>query len=123
MKKSTSSMTLFRLLLILCLTLTAPSIYSQSLDSLPLKELNNEFLKGIKARERVVVLKTVIHLDSQQISLYKDSIVPSYQQMIEVSKKEVYDLNRTIDRKDAEMKLYKYGFVGMSILAILGFIL
>jgi hypothetical protein len=43
--------------------------------------------------------------------------------MIEVSKKEVYDLNRTIDRKDAEMKLYKYGFVGMSILAILGFIL
>jgi len=64
--------------------------------------LNNEFLKGIKARERVVVLKTVIHLDSQQISLYKDSIVPSYQQMIEVSKKEVYDLNRTIDRKDAE---------------------
>jgi hypothetical protein len=103
--------------------LTAPSIYSQSLDSLPLKELNNEFLKGIKARERVVVLKTVIHLDSQQISLYKDSIVPSYQQMIEVSKKEVYDLNRTIDRKDAEMKLYKYGFVGMSILAILGFIL
>jgi len=116
-------MTLFRLLLTLCLILTAQSSYSQSLDSLPLKELNNEFLKGIKARERVVVLKTIIHLDSQQLNLYKDSIVPSYQQMIEVSKKEVYDLNRTIDRKNAEMKLYKYGFVGMSILAILGFIL
>ena len=116
-------MTLFRLLLILCLTLTAPSIYSQSVDSLPLKELNNEFLKGIKARERVVVLKNIIHLDSQQLNLYRDSIVPSYQQMIEVSKKEVYDLNRTIDRKNAEMKFYRYGFIGMSILAILGFII
>jgi hypothetical protein len=111
------------LLLILCLTLTAPSIYSQSLDSLPLKELNNEFLKGIKARERVVVLKTVIHLDSQQINLYKDSIVPNYQQMIEVSKTEVTKLNRVIDRKNLEMKMYKYGFLGMSLLAIFSFIL
>jgi len=100
----------------------APSIYSQSVDSLPLKELNNEFLKGIKARERVVVLKNIIHLDSQQLNLYKDSIVPSYQQMVEVSKKEVYDLNRTIDRKNAEMQFYKYGFLGMSVLAILSFI-
>jgi len=122
MKKSISSMTLFRLLLILCLTFKAPSIYSQSLDSLPLKELNNEFLRGIKARERVVVLKSVIHLDSQQINLYRDSIVPSYQQMVEVSKIEVIRLNRVIDRKEAEMKLYRYGFIGMSILAIIGFI-
>jgi hypothetical protein len=110
------------LLLILCLTLTAPSIYSQSLDSLPLKELNNEFLKGIKARERVVVLKNVIHLDSQQINLYRDSIVPTYQQMVESSKVEVTRLNRVIDRKDLEMKVYKYGFIGMSLLAILSFI-
>jgi hypothetical protein len=84
--------------------------------------LNNEFLRGIKARERVVVLKSVIHLDSQQINLYRDSIVPSYQQMVEVSKIEVIRLNRVIDRKEAEMKLYRYGFIGMSILAIIGFI-
>ena len=84
--------------------------------------MNNEFLRGIKARERVVVLKSVIQLDSQQINLYRDSIVPSYQQMVEVSKIEVIRLNRVIDRKEAEMKLYRYGFIGMSILAIIGFI-
>ena len=116
-------MILFRLLLTLCLILTAQSSYSQSLDSLPLKELNNEFLKGIKARERVVILKNVIHLDSQQINLYRDSIVPNYQVMVEESKKEVTRLNRVIDRKNLEMKMYKYGFLGMSILAIFSFIL
>ena len=116
-------MTPFKLLLTLCLTLTAQNIYSQSLDSLPLKELNSEFLKGIKARERVVVLKEIVHLDSQQINLYKDSIVPNYQQMIEVSKTEVTKLNRVIDRKNLEMKMYKYGFLGMSLLAVLSFIL
>ena len=85
--------------------------------------MNNEFLKGIKARERVVILKNVIHLDSQQINLYRDSIVPNYQVMVEESKKEVTRLNRVIDRKNLEMKIYKYGFLGMSILAIFSLIL
>ena len=84
--------------------------------------MNNEFLKGIKARERVVVLKDIIHIDSQQLNLYKDSIVPSYQKMVEKSKDEVSKLNRALEVKEFELKFYRYGFIGMAAIAILGFI-
>lgn len=112
----------YKLLLILCLILTAQSSYSQSLDSLPLKELNNEFLKGIKARERVVVLKEIIRVDSLQLDLYKDSIVPNYENMVKKSKEEVTKLNRDLAIKESELKIYRYGFIGMAVLAVLGFI-
>ena len=101
----------------------AQNIYSQSVDSLPLKELNNEFLKGIKARERVVSLKAIIHLDSQQLSLYKDTIVPNYKKALDTCKYEIVRLNGVIDQKDQAMKFYKYGFLTTSILFILKLIL
>jgi hypothetical protein len=116
-------MTRFKLLLTLCLTLMAQNIYSQSVDSLPLKELNNEFLKGIKARERVVSLKTIILLDSQQLSLYKDTIVPNYKKALDTCKYEIVRLNGVIDRKDQAMKFYKYGFIGTTVLFILKLII
>jgi hypothetical protein len=100
----------------------AQNSYSQSLDSLPLKELNNEFLKGIKARERVVVLKEIIRVDSLQLGIYKDSIVPNYESVIKKSKEEVTKLNRDLAIKESELKIYRYGFIGMTILAVLGFI-
>ena len=100
----------------------AQNSYSQSLDSLPLKELNNEFLKGIKARERVVVLKEIIRVDSLQLGIYKDSIFPNYESVIKKSKEEVTKLNRDLVIKESELKIYRYGFIGMTILAVLGFI-
>ena len=100
----------------------AQNSYSQSLDSLPLKKLNNEFLKGIKARERVVVLKEIIRVDSLQLGIYKDSIVPNYENVIKKSKEEVTKLNRDLVIKESELKIYRYGFIGMTILAVLGFI-
>jgi hypothetical protein len=66
--------------------LTAQNTYSQSVDSLPLKELNDEFLKGIQARERVVSLKKILKTDSVQLSLYKDSIIPNYKKALDTAK-------------------------------------
>jgi hypothetical protein len=40
--------------------------------------LNKEFLKGIQARERVVILKKIHAADSAEIRIYKDSLIPSY---------------------------------------------
>ena len=98
----------------------AQSSYSQSVDSLPLKELNNEFLKGIKARERVVTLKELRRLDSIQLATYTDSIVPNYERVISKSKEEVTKLYTKVELQEAEMKVYRYGFIAMSVLAILG---
>lgn len=85
--------------------------------------MNNEFIKGIKARERVVVLKGIIHIDSQQLNIYKDSIVPNYEKMIKKSKEEVTKLNRDLEVKEFELKFYRYGFIGAAVLAVIGFIL
>lgn len=85
--------------------------------------MNNEFLKGIKARERVVVLKNIIAIDSQQLNLYKDSIVPNYEKMVAKSKDEVSKLNRALEVKEFELKFYRYGFIGAALVAVLGFIL
>ena len=85
--------------------------------------MNNEFLKGIKARERVVVLKGIIHIDSQQLNIYKDSIVPNYEKMVKKSKEEVTKLNRDLEIKEFELKFYRYGFIGAAVLAVIGFML
>jgi len=94
------------------------SSYCQSLDSSLLGELNEEFLKGIQAREKVVVLNKIIKTDSQTIALYQDSIVPSLNKAVEVSKEEITDLNGIIDKKNRIIKAYRYGSIGLSILLI-----
>jgi hypothetical protein len=115
-------MTQFRLPLILCLILKAQSSYCQSVDSLPLKELNNEFLKGIKARERVVLLKKVIHNDSIQLSIYKDSIVPGMQKSIDTSRKELVKLYSKLESREKVIKGYRYTSIGLLCL-VLGLLL
>ena len=97
-------MTQFRLLLTLCLILTAQNTYSQSVDSLPLKELNDEFLKGIQARERVVSLKKIIKTDSVQLSLYKDSIIPNYQKALDTAKVEIVRLDTKVKSQAETIK-------------------
>lgn len=97
-------MTQFRLLLTLCLILTAQNIYSQSLDSLPLKELNNEFLKGIQARERVVSLKKIIKTDSMQLVYYKDSLIPNYQKALDTAKVEIVRLDTKVKAQQETIK-------------------
>ncbi len=76
MKPLRSTTTLFGLLLIVCLMLMPCISFSQSLDSLPVKELNSEFLKGLQARERVVLLKELREWDQKLISHYRDSLIP-----------------------------------------------
>lgn len=96
----------------------APSCYSQSLDSLPIKELNNEFLKGISARERLHYLKNIAKLDSLQLSLYKDSIIPNYRRTIEKSKVEIIKLNYTIEEKNNLIQVYRYSVLALSFLCV-----
>lgn len=111
-------MTHLKPLLTLCLLWMAQSCYSQSLDSLPIKELNNEFLKGISARERLQYLKNTVKLDSLQLSLYKDSVVPNLQLQVKDSKKEIIRLNTVIDDKNYFIKLYRYTCIALTFLTI-----
>lgn len=97
----------FRLLLTLCLILTAQSTYSQSLDSLPLKELNDEFLKGIQARERVVSLKKIVKTDSIQLTLYKDSIIPNFRKALDTAKVEIIRLDTKVKSQGETIKTLK----------------
>jgi hypothetical protein len=87
--------------------LTAQNTYSQSLDSLPLKELNDEFLKGIQARERVVSLKKIIKTDSVQLSLYKDSIIPNYKKALDTAKVEIVRLDTKVRSQAETIKTLK----------------
>ncbi len=115
-------MTPFKSLLTLCLTLTAQSIYSQSLDSLPLKELNNEFLKGIQARERVVSLKKIVKTDSVQLSLYKDSIIPNFRLALDTAKVEIVRLDTKVRSQAETIKtlknVLKGGLIAIALLTI-----
>ncbi len=115
-------MTPFKSLLTLCLILTAQSIYSQSLDSLPLKELNNEFLKGIQARERVVSLKKIVKTDSIQLSLYKDSIIPNFRLALDTAKVEIVRLDTKVRSQAETIKtlknVLKGGLIAIALLTI-----
>jgi len=115
-------MTQFRLLLTLCLILTAQNTYSQSVDSLPLKELNNEFLKGIQARERVVSLKKIVKADSLQLHYYKDSIVPNYQKALDTAKVEIVRLDTKVKSQADTIKtlknVLKGGLIAIALLTI-----
>lgn len=115
-------MTPYKLLLTLCLILTAQNTYSQSVDSLPLKELNNEFLKGIQARERVVSLKKIIKTDSIQLVYYKDSLIPNYQKALDTAKVEIVRLDTKV-KSQAETiktlnKVLKGGLFAIVLLTI-----
>jgi hypothetical protein len=92
--------------------------FSQNQDSLPIKELNNEFLKGIEAREKLHILKDVVKLDSIQLSLYKDSIIPSMQKSIDTSKTEIINLNYKLKETQTWLKVFQYISVGLSIFSL-----
>ena len=87
--------------------MTAQSTYSQSLDSLPLKELNDEFLKGIQARERVVSLKKIVKTDSIQLTLYKDSIIPNFRKALDTAKVEIIRLDTKVKSQGETIKTLK----------------
>lgn len=87
--------------------MTAQSTYSQSLDSLPLKELNDEFLKGIQARERVVSLKKIVKTDSIQLTLYKDSIIPNFRKALDTAKVEIIRLDTKVKSQGKTIKTLK----------------
>lgn len=94
--------------------------YSQSVDSLPLKELNKEFLKGIEAREKLHTLKNIVKLDSIQLSLYKDSIVPN----LEKSNQECKECIKELNTKLYQTKEHLYFFQIMTAwLAVLSTVL
>ena len=88
--------------------------YCQNLDSLTIEEINQELLKGIKARKEVKVLKNIVKLDSIQLSLYKDSIVPSLQEGIAKSKTEIIRLDKELGEAEEKLKRYKYLSLGSS---------
>jgi hypothetical protein len=92
--------------------------FSQSLDSLPLRELNNEFLKGIEAREKLHILKQVVKLDSLQLSLYKDSLVPSMQKGLDTAKLEILNLNFQLKQTKTWLDVFQYVSLGLLILSI-----
>jgi hypothetical protein len=80
--------------------------------------LNNEFLKGIEAREKLHILKDVVKLDSIQLSLYKDSIIPSMQKSIDTSKTEIINLNYKLKETQTWLKVFQYISVGLSIFSL-----
>ena len=100
----------------------AQNIYSQSVDSLPLKELNKEFLKGIQARERVVTLKKIHSADSIQLHIYKDSLIPSYENAINAAAEDVDFLDNLLTEEEQEKRFYKSGFftsLGLLVLLLI----
>jgi hypothetical protein len=94
------------------------SSYSQSVDSLPLKELNNEFLKGISAREKLHTLKQIAKLDSIQLSLYKDSIVPNLEKLTIKQDKDIVSLETKLEDSKQTIKFYRYLSVVFSVLTV-----
>jgi len=80
--------------------------------------LNNEFLKGISARERLQYLKNTVKLDSLQLSLYKDSIVPNLKLQLKDSKKEMICLNTAIEDKNYLLKIYRYTCIAFTFITI-----
>lgn len=100
----------------------AQSSYSQSVDSLPLKELNNEFLKGIQARERVVSLKQIIKQDSLIICNYRDSIIPNLQLALDTTEVLLAESYLEKEKLNWEVSYYKTGFwssLGLVVLLLI----
>lgn len=66
--------------------------------------MNDEFLKGIKARERIVSLKKIIKTDSIQLSLYKDSIIPNFRNSLDTAKIEIVRLDTKVTSQAETIK-------------------
>ena len=66
--------------------------------------MNNEFLKGIQARERVVSLKKIIKTDSIQLVYYKDSLIPDYQKALATAKVEIVRLDTKVKTQAETIK-------------------
>lgn len=66
--------------------------------------MNNEFLKGIQARERVVSLKKIIKTDSMQLVYYKDSLIPNYQKALDTAKVEIVRLDTKVKVQQETIK-------------------
>lgn len=92
--------------------------FSQNQDTLPIRELNNEFLKGIEAREKLHKLKQISKLDSIQLSLYKDSIVPNMQKGLDTAKVEILKLEGKLEKAESLLGLFQYTSIALFILTI-----
>jgi len=88
--------------------------------------LNNEFLKGIQSRERVVSLKKIVKTDSIQLSLYKDSIIPKLILALDTAKVEIVCLDTKLKTQSETIKMLKNvlngGLIVIALLTI-GYIL
>lgn len=111
-------MTHLKLSLIVCLLWMPHYSFSQSLDSLPLRELNNEFLKGIEAREKLHILKQVVKLDSLQLSLYKDSLVPSMQKGLDTARTQIVRLEGDLKETRSLLGIFQYTSIAFFVLSI-----
>jgi hypothetical protein len=84
--------------------------------------LNNEFLKGIQARERVVSLKKIIKTDSIQLIYYKDSLIPDYQKALDTAKVEIIRLDTKVKTQSETIKtlnnVLKGGLIAIALLTI-----
>lgn len=69
--------------------------------------MNNEFLKGISAREKLHTLKQIAKLDSIQLSLYKDSIVPNLEKLTIKQEKEIVSLKTKLEDSKQTIKLHR----------------
>ena len=88
--------------------------------------MNDEFLKGIQARERVVSLKKIVKTDSIQLSLYKDSIIPKLILALDTAKVEIVCLDTKLKTQSETIKTLKNilngGLIVIALLTI-GYIL
>jgi hypothetical protein len=84
--------------------------------------LNNEFLKGIQAREKVVSLKKIVKTDSVQLSLYKDSIIPNFRLALDTAKVEIVRLDTKVRSQAETIKTLKNdlkgGLIAIALLTI-----
>lgn len=88
--------------------------------------MNNEFLKGIQARERVVSLKKIIKTDSLQLVYYKDSLIPNYKKALDTAKIEIVRLDSKVKSQAETIKTLNKvlkGSLFAIVLLTIGFIL
>ena len=93
--------------------------YCQTLDSLTIEQINQELLKGIKARKEVKILKNIVKVDSIQLSLYKDRIVPNLQDGITKSKVEIIRLDTELFKAKKRLTFYQYTTGGLSLVSLI----
>ena len=81
--------------------------------------MNNEFLKGIQAREKVVSLNKIIKTDSLIIKNYKDSIVPGLQLALDTTEVELVMYYKMYDESQKQVCFYRKAFWTSMALVVL----